>query len=696
MRQSHTCQFKINTVLPNLAQCQIRQIDIALNEIQLIDREQSLVARGIVQRRIRYLGPDGRQRGMNDEFDFEVVLGECRAEVVSLFQTELKQEYYLFQNTPVPGGQPVLEHAFQLTVWWPEAPPPVPVEPTEELQLEKILKRGSFCRIVKLPVTLPEEGARPKQGVAELILDPRQQFPLVTGMLKGRIGYLGQSYHELEFEQAASFLVRELPDQTEGTVTLNGTVSDISWWPGDLNNNIWTLVLKLDFQWYFTQKQELACLTECRNNDWTPVRILTNRVVHQQALQFTIAYNLAALQGQPGEVKATLKRNKEVFTKNGLLLTADLIIEAFYEHSEGMEAYQQWKVEFNELVPEPIRPENRDLSILATVEVALQKFGMIAGQLNVELGLDYQLIFLENRLAQVIAVSDSPWAILANVQLDRQTFTVMGEAEFLLRSWPWQVNQVRTEVVNLIVTPKAGWLNVQGQLEVTVIYCDRDYRQRMDVYHHHFQESLLWEGLSPPVEVNTHTKLDFDTYEAQGQHLFYKYMLELKMETSQKRELQIAVWQPANPVTPVASSQPQQGRESPEVLSFLMEEEIELQQGTPKEIETNRIAIDWFKCREVGKAFLVEGALNSELEYWDRGGFLRREWFKVPFWKFVQTELEEAVVNQRLIPQIRQYGCQPVGTWPWQKGTVRIRVEIELSPSGGEDLSSEDTTPEPD
>ncbi|HEY8463755.1 MAG TPA: hypothetical protein VIM29_07020 [Bacillota bacterium] len=696
MKQSRTSQFKVSTVIPELANRQIRQIDVALNEVQIINRNQALLACGIIRREIRYLEPDARQRRFNDEIQFEVVLEANRAEPVPFFQTELKQEYFILQPTTGLGSQAVLEQAFKLTIWWSQAETER-AELTEILQLERVIERGNLSRIVKLPVALEEKNAVPKEGTAQLLLDAKQQFPLVTGTLKGQIGYRGQAYRECEFEQTVSFLMNELPVAADGSLNLNGIVSDISWLPDDMNKNIWIFVMKLDFEWFLTQTQELVCLTPGSGDRETVMQLKTSRLLCQQSYRFEPNFALSGLQGQPTEVQVAVKRNKEVFTKNGLLLTAEIIIEAFYEHPRGMEAYQQWKVEFNQLVPGPVRPEeHRQIAINALTGLNLKKYTVTRGQLQVELDLTYALSFVEERYVRVVTVAGSSCTILARVRLDQKTFTLMDEVGFRLRSQALQINRVQAEVSNLTVTPKPGWLNVRGQLEVTIIYYDNCNQQGMDVYCHNFQESFLWEGLLPSVEVNSKVKLEFDSYEKQGQHLLYKYLLAFQMESLQKKELQIAGRPVGSSTYPEQLHPSQNAPEVRQVAFFMLEAELPLQSGKVKEVAAHRTSIDGFHCREVGKALLVEGTVHSELEYWDMSGFLHQEGVVLPFWRFIQCDREGIGASSRLVPEIRQCNYEPVSTWPWRKSSIRIRAQIQLCLWGGESPTSEGIAPKPE
>ena len=92
----------------------------------------------------------------------------------------------------------------------------------------------------------------------------------------------------------------------------------------------------------------------------------------------------------------------------------------------------------------------------------------------------------------------------------------------------------------------------------------------------------------------------------------------------------------------------------------------------------SRTYLSEFNFRNEADAVVVEGSFTGELEYWDDVGYLRKETVHFPFWRLMENKSGGPLKNLNLIPQLRRYSYSPVGTKPWEKGCVRIFIELEL------------------
>jgi hypothetical protein len=696
MLQSHVSQFKVETALPELANRQIQQIEIELKNLQIIPRLRIQLAKGSIRRMIKYLEPDGRLRMAADLLQFEVAIGERTDENISFCEAQLQQDYFIFQKQPFFGNQPLLEQAFTLTVWYEESPLSIAPRPVvEELTLNRIINHGRFSRIAQFTLDSPGEGFHPASCNARWVTDfPLLQLPLISGVLVGVIEYhSGFASPDLEFTHPVSFLISELPEIPTENLLLQGAVSQI-------NCRLKTgksvsCEVKIEFSWAEIQPRPLACLMGNDSGDPREVRLKTTAVVTEGTVDFLKSVNLGYSSSKPGEFTTTVKNHRTKFSAGGILLTGILTVEAFWENSAGSEEYSQWDVPWDTLVsgaaPETV---GRSGEIHSRVRAEPRIWRCSTEGLEVEMLITCHYQLIQSKWVQVLRGEEGHCPVWADVFTGSKTFGMQGETHFELPVPPLEIHRIEAGLSYLKLQAESGWVKVQGRLEAIVYYSDEQRQQRMELLDCQVQECFLWEGLEPGMQFDHAAELKFNSYTVRGANILYHYLFELEVESYRPQEIQVLLGElPSGPegVIPVELD----GRPAEEQpLDFLIEAEISLELGVPKEIAANRSQINRFVCRDAGNAILVEGNLSSELEYWDQGGFFRRELVDLPFWRFLQYPSEQPPVRQ-FIPEIRKCACQPVKAWPWRKGSVKISIEIELKKQGAKEETDEGLDAEP-
>jgi hypothetical protein len=691
--QPHSCQLKVQTPLPQLANRVIQQILVELQAIKLVEQARQYSAQGLIRREIRYAGSDGRVRKIDDQLQFEVKLGECKPDQVALAQTELCQDYFVFQPQPSGNGQPILEQGLNLRFQPAVIAPPQPVD-VANWWLNLIVKQGSLSRLANFTVSFPRNAVAIRDCAVQFVLDTRCQAPLLSGVLKGTIGDAGCGDRTFQFEQTASFLVPELPAEPDGELTFIAQVKDVVWQPGDVTRNEWYCEVILEFKWYLTKPAALTGLNGSAATGLPIVKLMTIQPLAKRQLQFERTITLAAAEKLLTELKVALQSKKEEWAPKGLLLTANLQIEMFYVQSNEAEAYQQWKVDCCELVRTEDLPAGVDSAaqLNTTAKVAVEKYGFLGGQLRIELVFTYDCRFGQNRLVEIVRDPNSTCKVLALVQTDRQVVTVCDQAEIVLRERPARIHAVKAALAQVVCAPQNGKVKAQGQQEIVVTYCDSEHRQRTDLFRNSWRTSFIWDTIDPALTIICQAKLAFNRYTTEGQKLLSQNWWELQMVAARLEEVPIALGR----AQPLVLRNPASGNDGAVTnvssARFQVEQEIRLDFGISKAIEADRTSIGLFYCRQAGQALLVSGRLDSELEYWDQNGVLRQERRELPFWQFVPCPPGNAAVSTVpfLQPQIRKCIYQPLKTRPWAKGRLKLLVEVELQLMGGGSEPDED------
>jgi hypothetical protein len=697
MVQSHASQFKVETVVPELVNRQIQQIEIELINLRIFPGLLRLRAQGSIRRVIQYLEPDGRLRMAADLLQFEVTLGERAAGNVSWYEAQLHQDYFIFQKKPIFRNQAVLEQAFTLTVRYAESPNPEPAPAIgEELMLNRIMNRGRFSRMARFTLDFPFDNVRLTGCTAGWVADYPLQPPLVSGVVAGTVGYYsGPEYREWEFTQPVGFLIPELPEvPPAGNLILQAAVGQTDWRVERARTV--SCEVKIEFGWFQTQPQPVVCrMGRDGDEPQEVVRIKTRKVIKEETAEFGKSVRLLFSQSRPGELQVSVKTHRERFSCGGILLSGILSVEAFGENDAGIEKYCQWDVPWDEWIS-GVTPEQADspTEIVSRVRADLHQHRCVAGELELELFITCHYQLIQAVWAGVMRGREGHHPVWAEVWGGSQTFEIPGETQLVLPGPFLAVHRIESGLTGLRFRAEPGWIRIEGRLEAAVYYSNEQRQQRMELFCRQVRESFPWEGIEPGMEFDHADCLKYDTYTVNGPNILYHYLFEIKLESYRLQAIQVAPV--AAPDRPGGEASGEAESVSPDdpPLHFRVETEIVLKQGVPRKIVNYRGQINRFLWRDAGNAILVEGNLSNELEYWDGAGFLRRELVDYPFWRFLRYPVERPFLFHGL-PEIRAWDCQAVKAWPWQKGSVKINLTIELIPGGAKEENDEGFDAEP-
>ncbi len=675
MVKTLTSKFKVETVWPELVNKRIHQIESHLKEIQFLNRAGSLVAKGSFKRQVKYVDSDGKFRKAEDKLQFEVVMDDKFPEPLPFFTTELKTDYFIFQPRHLGENQALLEQGFSLIFNGFEV---ADQESCSFLILTDLVAgEGRGETVCSLPVNL-KRGSRPKNFNGVITFD-RGKPPVVTGRLTGTVIY--RNSHNIIKEQevscSLSFLIN--PDQrdSEGELIVNGSITDVDWAFPTYGQG-WKMEIKLDYNWQMVNRKELAILGQETGVDHSDSTIKADILVKEELFKFP--KNLTDDGGigvGPFEVEPVIKQVVWKRIGSGLLISATLDFELFLSDESGMEKYRTICFETEELVEHFFEnfEDQQNLTLNLESNIDLKKINQDQGFFSIETLLIVSVKMYQPRVISLVQ-ENAVTEIIGLVPAAEDKFAFLNEAILDLSHQPRKIIKVCNRLSQINPNLKKGWLNIDGVSEATVVYLDRLNQYREESFHLSFQKKYYWETAinEQDYQIDLDSKLEYETFKIEGNQLLYKYLWNFSAALFIKRRVLAAVSTVKKSLITSTGLQP---KPKIELEEFSIQGEVPLEFGNPREIAASRALITEFNWRAALNAVLVEGKINSEIEYWDVDGFLRREKLEFPFWTFLQPKSPEK--EEILFPRLRRFSYFPLKPWPWRKGSVRYEMDIEIN-----------------
>lgn len=674
MGQIQTYQFKMETNWQELANKRIQRIDCDLREIRFVNQGKLLLAKGSIRRMIIYIEYDGRFKKAEDGLQFEAILGEATARPLSNLKAELRQDYYLFQPRPIGGGQAVLEQGFSLCVTEAVSERS---QSASRLLVDLIIEKNYSSTVRRLPAPLPDWRDRPR-GFRGTVHFEALPDGLTTAIVNGAIEYFSfeNNLREMDFQNNFSFIIKVNPDGPDCFLAVKGEIADFAW-ARSVKDDGWELEIKIDYRWYLLKKKELNCVTDSGplRRGKPPKRIKTASLGFNKEIVFSKRIDCPFFGGEPAEIKAELFDKRESFTKKGLLLEAKLRVEAFYLDGRGREAYQSWTTEFLELVQEVETALAPDAALVCAAAAKTVGWENATDQLRINLAVGYQIKIYHPIVVEMTEEAENNCLILARTENESKSFSAWREQKIQLKRKPFRIERLDTRIIKERVLAREGWIRIEEELTVTVSYVGFTRRVYEETFPVVLAESFSWPGITPTVWLETATRVEYDSYTVEAAELNYQFLLNFEISSYSEAEfpVQPAVAKFPGTATEVDEKLKDQSFEKPIRLS--LEEELPLTLSSPREIAEGKSYLTKFNYREAFKAVLVEGEIRADLEYWDGKGFLRKESLSFSFWRFIRVDLGNSA---RLIPEILSGAYRPLKAWPWRRGEVKARIELEL------------------
>jgi hypothetical protein len=677
MVKTLTGKFKVETVWPELINKRVRQIDSCLKEIQFFNQGNSLLAKGSFKRQVKYLDSGGKIKKTEDRLQFEVTIGTALPEPLPYFISELKSDYFIFQPRRLGAEHALLEQGFTLIINEFEGEE-VEANSANSFAIltEAIVDRGKSVNVYCLPLGLRRD-SHPKKFNGKLIFE-RSKPPLVMGIITGVVVYRNsrQILKELEVNHSFSFLMESAPKETESELIVNGTIAAVNW-VSPTGGQGWMAELKLDYNWNLVINKELTVLGRNEGSNQSEPLIKADLLIKEERWRFSKSYKVESKQAESFEVEPEIKRLDWQRIGLALLISATLSFDLFLSDVSGTEKYRTISFEMEELTEGFFEKDNsHGLTLNLDPRLSIEKttatgdFFIIDCTLNLTAKLyQTQEIYLiqENATTEINGL----------IPITNKNFSLFSETLINLRYTPRKIIQVRNRILHHNPSSKKGWLNLYGLSETAVIYLDRQNQYREEYFNLPFEKSFCWEAIDEDegYQIDLQEKLEYDSYRIEDNRLHYKYLRTFTASAFSKRIIKAAVLPMSKDmIAPTAISQL---RQNP-VQEILIQGEVLLQFGNPREITGSRGSIAAFNWRDALNAILVEGKIKGEIEYWDDEGFLRCEALEFSFWRFLDRK-EQFGENAVLVPLIRRFSYLPLRPWPWRKGAVRYQADIEIT-----------------
>jgi hypothetical protein len=696
-------EFNVTTIWPELVNKRIKTVDIQLKESQITKRDDRLLASGLVQRRVIYLDYDGRNRKAEDRLQFEMVINDPNANLEpDRLVIDLQTDYFVFQPRRIGESQAVFEHGFRVIIHCKNdvrvAPEPGTLLP---LLVDVILEQGQGATILGYPVFFKEPGIEPKsfQGKIQFI-DNMIELPIVTGQIKGIVAYVNCKKLLCESEYVFPLnLLLKVPSLTKVQYfRIQGRITDTTWW-FDVVTQEWRLELKLEYQWRILEKKEVICVIQPQPDSTSCFKIQTLLLLKELKSQLPKSFLIPIGNLIPTELKFIKRHHNVSITKKGVLLTLDLDLEIYTIDDRGQESHQCHPVTWDELITVKWGAESiaEILSTISELEVKLIKFSPENGNLKIDAALEYQIRLYQNRLVD-INESEHPTALISGkVLTDHQKFCLVRSNILMLRAQPVFLKEFKVRRLKIHPQNHEGWLNISGQVELSVTYLDRKQNLREDTFSIFIQESFLWDKLQATDEVRIEYRLEHDSLAIHPDNPFklnYRFMLALTAESFQERELNINTVVNDSIVTkpgtvPDGVYNPELEHRKPCFLEqnddfgsifnrFEMEGEVSIILGKARDIENGRFMVHNFNYRSEVNLILIEGEISGALDYWDGDGYLRSEPVGFTFWKCFSNNCHFDFKNGRILPELHQLRYILEKAHSWRKGRVKISFRLEL------------------
>lgn len=668
-------RFKVETVWPQLFQRRIQAIEIKPQEIQVVNRNGRLMADGAFARVITWREIDGRSGTIGDWVQFQVDLGQALSEPLPTMDMELISESYIFQTR---FGEPLLEQVLVLTVKARQVV--CEVIAVEGLVFEGIIGRHYGRDLLKLMISFPEITVCPRhfQGV---IVFKETTGPVLSGNLSGIIEYVTAHCHLglLEVDKVFGIVVKSAPHFPECRRRVKGRVTGYCW--TQVTARRWALNVTFEYGLFDLRLQTLSCFKLPNEAEETGRWIKTGRLIQERDFCLVKTWAFPFGSGEPYEVNVSVIAKTEQLTPKGLLMDVLYKIELYYIGRDGAEGYDQWEKEDTQLIEGLSFTTNfGDLKFDGSLQVNQIRFELVGQKLMVGITTAYHLQVFSAFVERLQEDEFAGMPVMANVLKDRRYFSILKEAIFRLNKEPHEIHQIRTNFVPTEVRSKRGWLQVNGNLAVSISY----FQSSGEVIEEHrkisFEHSFVWNDLNEDDQLELQAKIEFDTYRFAGRRVGYHYLIGFDVQCYQVQEVYLKTLAVAGQGVS-ASIMDSASRQGEGDIWCLVEEEFQVVQGGWREIALKRIFVQSLTWRNALNAFFVEGDLLLELECRNQRGRLAYDQLIVHFWKFIPVFGQKRQfwrLDDQSLPWIQSATFIPVKAWPGRKGIIRAVLRLKL------------------
>ncbi len=696
-------RFKATTIWPELVNKRIKTVDIQLIESRIIKRDAQLLLRGVILRRVIYFDYVGRNRKTEDRLQFEIMTDDPKSNLEpDYLDIELQTDFFIFQPRRIGESQAIFEHGIRLIIRCKNnagvEPDPGSLLP---LLADVILKRDQGTMILSYPAFFTEPGIEPKSFHGQIhFSDNPKELPVVTGLIKGIITYINckKLLGELTYEFPLSLLLNVPPLTEVQCFQIQGRITDAIW-RLDVTTQEWRITLKMEYQWRIFEKKQVICIIRPKSDNINYFKIQAPLRLTELKNQLCKNFLIPIKNLVPVELKFIKHNHNVSITKKGILVTSDYHIEIYTIDAQGQESYQYYPVTWDELIATEWGDKSigEVLPIIAEINVNLINFLKEYGNLKISTVIEYQIRLYRNRIFEINEAEYPNTLILGKILSDRKEFYLTRSNILMLRLQPVLFKEFKIRQIKILSQNHEGWININGQIELSVTYIDRNQNLREDVFSISVWENFLWDKLQTTDEVKIEYRLEHDSfgvYRDNPLKLNYHFILSLVVESFQKRELNIDTVisdspniEPDTTTNQVFNQEMRARKQSFYELSdnfrltfhnYKIAGEVTVMMRKVWEIENGRFAVHNLDYRSEANLIIVECEIAGTIDYWDSDGYLRCEPVEFTFWKCFLNDWSFNLKNGRIFAELHQLRYLPERVFSWRKGKVKISFCLEL------------------
>jgi hypothetical protein len=681
MFEKRVGRFSTVTQYRELFHKEISEIDLYLVEACLMNHGPNLFATGTIKRRIRYIELDGGFRRIEDRIQFSVSLGESFSGSLADLQTELCQDYFIFQPMPKDSHTAVLEQGFCLNI-----NPSKQVEKTQQyhnLRVNSVIKQGRGSTLIQIPFKPAAPRSEPQSFTGKVNFKDLSNLPIVIAEIEGNIHEKTPEnrIHTTYLKETVSLLVDVPAPSQDHKLILSSEILEIDWRPTTEEPNT-TLTLRFNYQWHLTAFRELLCLEPDIENDLSTVKQIETLVLKSQnTFHFMKPFQIEVPHlKELIEIKLEELHYQNFLTQKGIVLHADLTLGFTFTNLNGVEQYQEYQTFMDELFPRVIsNGENLKPVIDADLNIQILESAFHNRQLSGILNFEYSPRIYQNQITTIVKDDSSPEIIIAKIYSGEKTFSFNTIVNFDTRFDPLRVIRATGKVLKLTGLAQEGWASINGVIEVNITYIDQQRKLHEDLFQSIVKNLCMWDQLNPEMELELDGVLEYEHFQLLDMNIEYQCLVKINMKAFQQKRMGVKIALELPKTVPSTEFKQKQKTEfQAYIKDLVMDWDMPLRKGRIQEIAKGQVEISRFHYQYSQNAILIDGCLSGELEYWDQKQYLQKISLNLPFWRFIPNDDDLQLKDGQLIPKVRNCSYSPLQTLPWRKRHLKIHLELGL------------------
>ena len=679
MFEKRVGRFSTVTRYRELIHREIFQIDLCLIEARLMNHGPNLFAKGTIKRQIQYFELDGGHRKIEDTIQFTISMGESFNGSLSVLQTELFQDYFIFQPAPNDSHLAVLEQGFLLEI---NSAKLEKSSKSNKLKVNSVTQQGQDSTFIQIPFKPLTPGGQPEKFTGKVNFTDCNNLPVAVAEIEGNIyeKTVENILNKIFLKEKVTLLINAPAPSQDQKLVLSGDILEVDWQP-DVGQSSTKMILRLDYRWYLTTPKELLCQEPDIENDLPVEQVETLVLKDSGVFHFARSFqmempNLKELI----EIKLEEFHYQNFWTQKGILLHIDLTLGYTFTNLDGIEQYQEYQTYIDELFPRVLPMSQNPKSVItAVLNSKIVEFAYSNRQITVILDFEYLSRIFQKQITAIVKDDSSSEVIDAKIFSGEKVYSFSAVENFTMKFRPLRIIKVTGRLLEATGLAHEGWVSIKGVIEMNVTYIDHQKKLHEDLFQSNIKDFCIWGELKPEMELEVESDLEYNHYRLSDKNIEYQFLVKIAMKAFHQKRIGIRIAAESSKLDLPTEFEPKQNLKSPVFFdNLVIEWDMPLLKGCIHEIAKSQVQISRFHYQESQNAILIKGYLTGELEYWDQKQYLQKLSLDLPFWRFIPNDKGLQLMNGKLIPTVLNCSYSPFQTLPWRKRSLKIRLELGL------------------